>query len=141
MRARVKKAAGRKRRSQLELQAGLSLEAACRRAGLPPPIREFRFATEIGRQWRFDLAWPDHMVAVELDGGTFVNGRHSRGAGVEEDCHKLNAAAVLGWTVLRGNSPMIRAGQLTVYVMDVLEGRVRPSLQGPKPYLPGRLKR
>jgi len=85
-----------------------SLEAAfadqARRLRLPSWVEEHRFALSIGRQWRFDFAWPDRMLAVEIDGGAFSNGRHTRGAGFVEDCRKLNAATLLGWRVLRFTS-------------------------------------
>jgi hypothetical protein len=53
------------------------------------------------RDWRFDIAIPEYMIAVELDGGTWIQGRHSRGAGVISDMDKINAATVRGWRVLR----------------------------------------
>lgn len=74
------------------------------RLGLPRWVEEHRFATLIGRKWRFDFAWPDRMLAVEIDGGAFSGGRHTRGAGFVEDCRKLNAATLMGWRVLRFTS-------------------------------------
>lgn len=53
------------------------------------------------RLWRFDFALPADRIGIEIDGGAFSGGRHSRGAGFREDCIKLNAAAVLGWRILR----------------------------------------
>lgn len=38
-------------------------------AGLPTPRREFRFALKIGRKFRADLAYPDKMLLIEIDGG------------------------------------------------------------------------
>jgi len=35
---------------------------------LPPAVPELRFAKSIGRQWRFDVAFPDFMLAVEIEG-------------------------------------------------------------------------
>lgn len=35
---------------------------------MPEPERELRFAKAIGRQWRFDFAWPAHRLAVEIEG-------------------------------------------------------------------------
>lgn len=51
------------------------------------------------RRWRFDLAWPDRKLAVEVDGGQWMagGGRHNSDA----DREKLNAAAIAGWRVLR----------------------------------------
>lgn len=62
-------------------------------------VREHQFA---GRKWRFDIAWPELMVAVELEGGHWTgNSRHTRGSGFAADCEKYSTAAALGWRVLR----------------------------------------
>lgn len=67
-------------------------------AGLPEPVREFRFHAV--RRWRFDYCFPVHRVALEVQGGIFVNGRHSRGAALLKEWEKLNTAAGMGWRVL-----------------------------------------
>jgi hypothetical protein len=66
---------------------------------LPLPVAEHRFHP--ARKWRFDYAWPDKLVALEVEGGAFTGGRHTRGAGFVADMEKYNRAAVLGWKVLR----------------------------------------
>ncbi|MGH7171885.1 MAG: hypothetical protein ACRELF_06940 [Gemmataceae bacterium] len=93
---------------------GFILEAA----GLPPPCREFRFAPP--RRWRFDYAWPDRRLALEIEGGTYSGGRHVRGKGYEADCEKYNAAALAGWTVLRVTTAMIRDGRVLVLLQQTL---------------------
>ena len=65
----------------------------------PYPKREFRFHPT--RMWRFDFAWEREMVAVEMEGGVFIGGGHSRGRQYTMDCQKYNQAAILGWRVLR----------------------------------------
>lgn len=60
---------------------------------------EYQFA--LPRKWRFDFCWPDLKLAVEIEGGTWIQGRHSRGKGFEKDAEKYNTAAMLGWLVLR----------------------------------------
>jgi len=50
------------------------------------------------------------MLAVEVDGGTWTGGRHTRGAGFEADCEKLNAAVIAGFRVLRFTGAMVRSG-------------------------------
>lgn len=68
-------------------------------AGLPPPAKEHRF--DPIRRWRFDYAWPAEKVALEVDGGVWTGGRHTRGAGFIKDMEKLNEAVVAGWRVVR----------------------------------------
>lgn len=68
-----------------------------RRAELPQPLAEYRFA--LPRKWRFDYAWEEHL-ALEVQGGVWVQGRHSRGSGLVKEHEKLNAAAERGWRML-----------------------------------------
>lgn len=53
------------------------------------------------RRWRFDVAFPALKVAVEIEGGVYTGGRHTRGSGFIKDCEKYNEASALGWTVVR----------------------------------------
>jgi hypothetical protein len=68
-------------------------------AGLPAPEIEYVFAPP--RRWRFDYAWRDKHVALEVEGGVWTMGRHIRGAGFLADMEKYNRAAVREWCVLR----------------------------------------
>lgn len=76
------------------------------------PEREFRF--DLVRMWRFDFAWPKHGVAVELEGGIFASGRHTRGMGFVQDCEKYNAAVRQGWRVLRYTSVDLKGWPMRV---------------------------
>lgn len=67
--------------------------------GLPEPTTEHRFHPK--RKWRFDYAWPDVRLALEVEGGVWTGGRHTRGSGFLGDMEKYNAAAAMGWRVLR----------------------------------------
>lgn len=72
--------------------------------GLPLPEREFRFHPV--RRWRFDFAWPDYMLAVEVEGVTKWGGKkkiggHQTAEGYRKNCEKYNAATLLGWWLLR----------------------------------------
>lgn len=80
-----------------------------RAAGLPSPDREVQFAPP--RRWRFDFAWPERMIALEVEGGTRRGGRHTRHDGFEADCEKYNEAGLSGWTVLRVTGSMVRDGR------------------------------
>ena len=65
---------------------------------LPAPVFEYKFHAT--RKWRIDIAWPDNRLAVEVQGGIFVQGRHSRGAAMLKEWEKLNTLAGMGWRVL-----------------------------------------
>ena len=93
--------------------------AQIRQAGLPEPVRELVFHTD--RKWRVDFCWPEAMVAVEIDGGTWTGGRHTRGKGYEADREKLNEATLMGWTVLGVTGGQIRTRQALGWLERALE--------------------
>lgn len=94
-------------------------EAAFAALGLPRPISELRFSPP--RQWRFDFAWPAHKVALEVEGGVWTGGRHTRGSGFLKDMEKYNAAAVLGWRVVRCTPNSVTALATVQMVAKMLE--------------------
>jgi very-short-patch-repair endonuclease len=75
------------------------IDALCKELRIDSPVYEHAFHAQ--RRWRFDCAWPAQMVALEIDGGAWSNGRHTRGQGFLNDLDKLNSAVLLGWKVLR----------------------------------------
>ena len=98
-----------------------------RAAKLPPGVSEYRFAahhvglgpklrerlTAAGlKDWRLDFAWIFEGVNVELQGGVWTQGRHSRGAGYTGDMEKQNAATLLGWRGLFFTSEMLKRDPL-----------------------------
>jgi very-short-patch-repair endonuclease len=92
-----------------------------REFGMGEPEREFRFHSS--RRWRFDFAYPEIRLAVEIEGGTWNKGRHVRGQGYANDCVKYNTAAILGWTVLRFTSELVRRGAIEEALREYLEER------------------
>lgn len=93
-----------------------------RAAGLPEPEREYRFLE--GRTFRFDFAWPEQRLALEVEGGIWLNGRHTRGAGFQTDCWKYNEAAAGGWRVLRVTEELITNGMAVKWLERMLEIKV-----------------
>jgi len=77
--------------------------------GLPEPEREYRFHNT--RKWRFDFAWVDYRIAMEVEGGVWNGGRHGRGSGIVKDIEKGNAAVLLGWQMLRATADMVKSGE------------------------------
>jgi very-short-patch-repair endonuclease len=54
------------------------------------------------RKWRFDYAWPEAFVAMEIDGAIFGGASgHNTGIGIARDAEKSNAAVELGWRLIR----------------------------------------
>lgn len=93
-----------------------TLTAQLKLAGLPIPIREFKAIQ--GRRFRWDLAWPDHWLLVEVQGGVWNAGKHGRGSGILKDQEKLNLAQLAGWTVLQVSENHIRDGQALRWVQE-----------------------
>lgn len=81
--------------------AELVFRQALSRSHLSQPEREYLFHPT--RRWRFDYAWPDALVALEVEGGAFARerGRHTRGVGFVKDMEKYNTAVLMGWRILR----------------------------------------
>lgn len=92
-------------------------------AGLPEPEREYQFSDK--RRWRFDFAWPENKLAVEIEGGIFTGGRHVRGRGYDGDCQKYNEAQLLGWVVLRFTSLMINDGRALTQLQRAASCRLK----------------
>lgn len=87
-------------------------------AGLPEPVLEHRF--DARRRWQFDIAWPAAMIAVEIEGGMWVAGRHTSGAGFKADMEKYNRAVVLGWRLLRVSMDDVRMTRGTIPALAIV---------------------
>lgn len=89
-------------------------------AGVPEPVREYEFAPP--RRWRADFAWPDLMIAVEVEGGSWNGGRHVHGDGFERDCEKYNELAARGWRLFRFTGRMVEDGSALAMLERVIGG-------------------
>lgn len=67
--------------------------------GIPAPVREYKFHPK--RRWRIDFAWPNIKLAIEIEGGAFVEGRHTRPIGFSKDIEKYNNLTLMGWYLFR----------------------------------------
>ena len=117
--AEAKKAAAKAKRERFENQFAAQILAA----GLPPPIMQFRFAKDIGRQWRADFAWPDFGLLLEVQGGGFVAGRHTRGKGHEDDCERKSVAVTLGYAIVEVTPRHVREGKALAWLAGALMRR------------------
>lgn len=71
----------------------------------PEPIAEYNFDAHLKRKHRFDWAFVEQKIAVEVDGGawTYKGGRHA----TDKDREKMNIAASEGWVVFHFSPQML----------------------------------
>ena len=113
-------------RSPAETLLAVQLE----QAGIPFES-EYRFHPE--RRWRADAVvfprpswdadagqWRHNRILVEIDGGSWVAGRHTRGKGFAADCEKASAAAILGYRVIRATPEQVDDGTALSWIRQAL---------------------
>jgi uncharacterized protein DUF559 len=81
--------------SGLELRVLRAIVAA----GLPEPVQQHEVLVA-GRRYRIDLAYPEHGLAIEIDGFD----PHRFRSAFDRDRARANDLVVAGWTVLRFTS-------------------------------------
>lgn len=103
-------------------RAGLAVETALRDALVAAGyvedddfVREYAFALDEGRGYRFDFRFLGTDVAVEVEGGAHTVKRQHR-----EDCEKASLAAALGYRVVRVHRSMIEDGRAVELVRRAL---------------------
>jgi hypothetical protein len=71
------------------------------------------------RKWRFDyVILSCHFVAIEIEGGVWSRGRHTRGKGFIDDMEKYNIAAGLGWKVFRFSTQQVLTGDAKKFLQQ-----------------------
>ena len=73
-------------------------------------IREYKFHPT--RKWRLDFADQQSKTGLEIDGGEFSGGSHSRGVGMANDYEKRNSATEMGWAIFQITGAMTRKDPL-----------------------------
>ncbi len=80
--------------------------------------REFKFHDV--RKWRSDFLIVGHKLLVEVEGGIWSNGRHTRGDGYQTDMIKYNAATELGYRVLRFSTGQVKSGMAIKAIVELV---------------------
>lgn len=109
----LKRAQAKAARETLESNLAQQLRA-CRVAH----EREF---TLPGRAFRWDFAFPDARLLVEVQGGIWQKGAHSSGAGVTRDCEKAAFAAAHGWRSFGVTGKHIASGKALQMIHEALK--------------------
>lgn len=102
--------------SDSKLEAELALQI--RALGLPEPVREYHAIK--GRKFRFDFAWLEHRLLVEVNGGNWIRGRHARPLGLKNDYEKQNLAMLAGWRVMQFDTGMVENGEALEMIAKAL---------------------
>ena len=103
--------------SKSALEAELALQI--RALGLPEPVREYPAIK--GRKFRFDFAFIDAKLLIEVNGGTYTKGAHSTGQGIARDYEKANLAVLQGWRVLMFDGKAVKSGEAVEVIRQALE--------------------
>jgi very-short-patch-repair endonuclease len=84
-------------------------------------VPEYRFHPT--RRWRADFALPKEnpRLLVEVEGGVWVQGRHQRGKGFEDDCEKYASAMMEGYAVLRVTPRQIMNMKAIDWIVTLLQ--------------------
>jgi len=70
--------------------------------------QEFKFHPD--RKWKADFHLIDKKILVEVEGGIWIGGRHTRGKGYLGDLEKYNAATMMGFQVIRFSTDQVKSG-------------------------------
>lgn len=83
------------------------------------PEREVYFAKP--RMFRFDFAFRDQKLAIEVNGGVWKKkARHQTGIGFTRDCVKRSLAAIHGWRVIEVTPAHIQSGEALQWIEAAL---------------------
>ena len=81
--------------------------------------QEYQFHPK--RKWRADFHLVGKKILVEVEGGIWSGGRHTRGKGYIGDMEKYNAAVMMGYQVIRFSTEQVKSG-LAVQQIEKLIG-------------------
>lgn len=92
----------------------------CVQSGLPEPEREKRFHPV--RRWRIDYYFErdGRRVALEVEGGAWTQGRHTRGAGFIADMDKYNAITAAGIALIRRTPSQLMTDETIQIIKKIL---------------------
>jgi len=103
-------------KAKLKNEANLCLEKHLRELHVRFEA-EYPFARIIGRRWKFDYFLPEYHLGIEINGGIWTRGRHTRGKGFQEDMMKKNHATMLRYRVLEFSTEDVERGRAKAFLL------------------------
>ncbi|MDC4681943.1 endonuclease domain-containing protein [Acinetobacter baumannii] len=83
--------------------------------------QEYKFHPK--RKWRSDFLITGTKILIEVEGGIWSGGRHTRGKGYIGDMEKYNSAAMMGFTVLRFSTEQVKSGLAIQQIEKIVSKR------------------
>jgi len=84
---------------------------------------EYEYRFHPTRKWRFDVAFPQVKIALEIEGGIWQYGRHNRASSFLKDMEKYNEAAAIDWLVLRCPWEWVEDGRIFEVLLRAVKMR------------------
>ena len=80
--------------------------------------QEFQFHPT--RKWRADFHLKGKKILVEVEGGIWSNGRHTRVKGYLGDLEKYNEATMMGYQVIRFSTEQVKSGKAIEQILKLI---------------------
>ena len=85
------------------------------------PIRQHKAIPK--RRFSVDFAWLDAKVCVEVEGGFYTKGGHSRYGAPFPDAEKKNLLQLLGWIVIEAPAGWHVSDEVLGHLVEALQSR------------------
>jgi very-short-patch-repair endonuclease len=85
----------------------------------PQFIRQYRIHPD--RKFVADFFFSQGPLVVEIDGGGYINGRHSRGQGIENDAEKSALIAAMPARLIRVTPKHVENGLAVQWILEALK--------------------
>lgn len=74
------------------------------------------------RKWRADFYLTGTRILIEVEGGIWSGGRHTRGKGYIGDMEKYNSATMMGYQVIRFSTEQVKSGLAIKQIEELVKG-------------------
>lgn len=75
---------------------------------------------KLAKTYKIDFAFQELKLAIEIQGGTYRNGRHNRGKGYAEDRKRIRDLQYMDWVVLEYTTDDLQPGTKRATIAEVV---------------------